>query len=75
MSRILTAHFDGKVIIPDKPLRLPIGKRLRIQVELDSRANGKSAVRPRKIIGTGKFSSGIPDLATNPTYLEGFGKS
>jgi hypothetical protein len=27
-----------------------------------------------RIIGTGKFRSGIPDLATNKKYLEGFGR-
>jgi len=28
----------------------------------------------RKIIGQGKFDSGIPDLATNKKYFEGFGR-
>ena len=27
-----------------------------------------------RIIGSGKFRSGIPDLATNKKYLEGFGR-
>ena len=27
-----------------------------------------------RIIGTGKFRSGIPDLATNKKYLEDFGR-
>lgn len=28
----------------------------------------------RKIIGQGKFDSGIPDLGSNKKHLEGFGK-
>jgi hypothetical protein len=34
MTRTLTAHFDGKVIVPDEPVQLPIGQRLQVQVEL-----------------------------------------
>jgi len=75
MSQTIAGHFDGKVIIPEKPVRLPVGKRLRIQVELDQPKNGKKAGKVRNIIGTGQFRSGIPDLATNKKHMEGFGKS
>ena len=82
MNRVITAHFDGKVIIPEKPVKLPIGKRLRIQVEVapsanetKAKANGKKRTKRLKIIGTGMFDSGIPDLATNKKHMEGFGKS
>ena len=74
MSQTITAHFDGKVIIPEQPVKLPVGKRLRIQVALDQSENGKKTSKRRKIIGTGQFCSGISDLATNKKYLEGFGK-
>ena len=30
--------------------------------------------RPRKIVGLGKFRSGIADLGTNPDHLKGFGR-
>jgi Arc/MetJ-type ribon-helix-helix transcriptional regulator len=33
-----------------------------------------AAVPRRKLIGVGKFDSGIPDLATNKRHMEGFGK-
>ena len=82
MSKTITGHFDGKVIIPDKPLKLPVGKRLRIHVEIADgangnkpTANGKKRTKRLKIIGTGMFDSAIPDLATNKKYMEGFGKS
>ena len=75
MSKTITGHFDGKVIVPEKPVKLPVGKRLRITVELIAPSNGKKNGKKIKIIGTGQFDSGIPDLATNKKYMEGFGKS
>jgi hypothetical protein len=30
--------------------------------------------RRRKFAGEGEYDSGIPDLSTNPKYLEGFGE-
>lgn len=29
----ISAHFDGRAIIPDVPLELPAGQRLRIRIE------------------------------------------
>jgi hypothetical protein len=29
----LNAHFDGKTIVPDEPLSLPAGTRLKVSVE------------------------------------------
>jgi predicted DNA-binding antitoxin AbrB/MazE fold protein len=75
MSKVIAAHFDGKVLIPEKPVKLPVGKRLRIQVDVDEPANGKQTRKRRKVIGTGKFRSGISDLATNRKHMEGFGTS
>ena len=75
MSQTITGHFDGKVIIPERPVRLPVGKRLRIQVELAQSANGKKNSKRLKITGAGQFDSGIPDLATNKKHMAGFGKS
>jgi len=75
MNKVLTGHFDGKVIVLDKKVKLPVGKRLRIQVEV-AEENGKKNGKPRKIkiTGAGQFNSGIPDLATNQKHLEDFGK-
>lgn len=74
MSQMITGHFDGKVIVPDKPLKLPVGKKLRIQIELEKPVNGKKTTKSIKIIGTGQFDSGIPDLGSNKKHLEGLGK-
>ena len=32
MSMTLRAHFDGKVIIPDEPVELPIDQPLTVQI-------------------------------------------
>lgn len=33
MSTSFSAHFDGRVIIPDQPVSLPVGQQLQISVE------------------------------------------
>lgn len=33
MSETISAHFDGTVIVPDVPLGLPPGRRLRVRIE------------------------------------------
>ncbi|MBI3823726.1 MAG: hypothetical protein HY289_13740 [Planctomycetes bacterium] len=76
MNKTITGHFDGTVIVLDKPVKLPVGKRLRIKIELAQEENGKKNGKPRKIkiTGAGQFDSGISDLATNKKHMEGFGK-
>lgn len=34
MTHMISAHFDGKVIVLDEPVELPVGQPLRIHVEL-----------------------------------------
>jgi hypothetical protein len=74
MNQTITGHFDGKVIIPEKPVKLPVGKRLRIQVTVDEPKNGKKQRKPIEIIGTGQFDSGIRDLGSDKKHLKGLGK-
>jgi hypothetical protein len=33
MTIEISAHFDGRVIVPDQPLSLPIGQKLQLRVE------------------------------------------
>lgn len=75
MSHTITGHFDGKVIIPDRPLKLPVGKRMRIQIDVAASGNGKKPGKRLNITGMGQFDSGIPDLGSNKKHLEGFGKT
>lgn len=72
MRRTIAGHFDGKVIIPEKPVLLPLGKRLRIEIEVEGPT--KPGRGRRTLIGAGKFASGVGDLSTNKKHLEGFGK-
>jgi hypothetical protein len=48
-------------------------KREPIFVEKWLRDGADVATRPR-LIGVGEFDSGLPDLATNKKYMEGFGQ-
>jgi hypothetical protein len=36
MSNTFSAHYDGRVIIPDQPVSLPIGQKLQLRVEAAS---------------------------------------
>ena len=33
MKYTLTAHFDGRVLVPDQPVQLPVGQPLRVHIE------------------------------------------
>lgn len=43
MEQRIAAHFDGKAIIPDEPLQLPVGQRLQVRVELAQDECGRFA--------------------------------
>jgi hypothetical protein len=34
MTQTIAAHFDGKVIVPDEPVQLPVGQPLRVRLEV-----------------------------------------
>jgi len=46
-----------------------------IRRALESYLERDASVSPRRIAGLGQFESGVPDLASNPEHLEGFGRS
>jgi hypothetical protein len=46
-------------------------KTVREGLRVLAACNGTA--RKRKIIGAGKFASGVPDLGANKKHLEGFG--
>jgi hypothetical protein len=33
MSTVFSAHYDGRVIVPDQPVSLPVGQKLHVRVE------------------------------------------
>ena len=41
MSTVFSAHFDGRVIVPDQPVSLPIGEKLQLRLEIPSDQPGQ----------------------------------
>ncbi|MBI3945316.1 MAG: hypothetical protein HY321_05320 [Armatimonadetes bacterium] len=35
MAPMIRAHFDGKVIVPDEPVDLPVGQPLTVELHAD----------------------------------------
>jgi hypothetical protein len=69
MTHTISAHFDGRVLVPDEPIDLPTGQRLRIQVDLASDAEPRFA----DLLGFAADVPGAPaDLAMqHDHYLTG----
>ena len=41
MTQMFAAHFDGKVLVPDEVLELPVGQPLLLHIELSSSASSR----------------------------------
>lgn len=54
MAESFSAHFDGRVIIPDQPIALPIGQKLQFRVEL-------AAEQSSQFADLTQFASDLPD--------------
>jgi hypothetical protein len=85
-----SAHYDGRVIVPDEPLALPIGEKLTVRVEHQDaqqvaypNAPDANQGRDRQTLFDalneagliGCITDGPVDLSTNPRHMEGFGAS
>ena len=76
MSKVIQARLDDETSALREDLKDRLGwtdsqivrEAIRLLASVTPK-NGK-----RKLSGIGKFESGIPDLATNPKYMEGFGE-
>jgi hypothetical protein len=55
MTMSIKAHFDGKAIVPDEPVNLPINQPLRIEVDV-------AAGEPRGMTGEEIARSGFAGL-------------
>jgi hypothetical protein len=69
MSTVFSGHFDGRVIVPDEPVSLPVGQRLSVRVESSDRQAGQFS-------DLANFATDLPgspgDLATqHDHYLYG----
>lgn len=58
MTQSIAAHFDGKVIVPDEPVELPVGQPLRIHLEL-------AASPPPRFADLLGFAADLPDVPSD----------
>ena len=58
MTKIINAHFDGRVIVPDEPVQLPIGQPLRIHLEVPQ-------AEPGRFADLLQFAAELPDAPTD----------
>ena len=54
MTQTIAAHFDGRVIVPDEPVELPIGQPLRVRLEI-------AAESPPRFAALLSFAADLPD--------------
>ncbi len=59
MSTVFSGHFDGKVIIPDQAVSLPVGEKLQLRAEVVSEQVGQFA----------ELSNFASDLSDSPGDL------
>lgn len=45
MSVKITVHFDGKVIVPDEPVDLPVNQPMEAELTIGKSKTGRSSVR------------------------------
>ena len=58
MSTVFSGRFDGRVIVPDQPLQLPIGETLQVHVEPLAEQAGRAA-------DLGRLAADLPDSPGN----------
>lgn len=57
MTRTIAAHFDGKFIVPDEPVDLPVGKPLVVRLDM-------AAAEP-KFAALLSFATDLPGAPTD----------
>ncbi len=58
MTQTIITHFDGKVLIPEEPIELPIGKKILIKIE----AIEEEKPRFASLL---QFAADLPDAPTD----------
>ena len=76
MKTSIQARLDEESSVALQELRSRLGLSTSevVRASLRLMLQQQAPRTPRKIIGQGKFDSGIPDLATNKKYLETLGQ-
>ena len=60
MSVVVRVHFDGKVIVPDEPVDLPVNRQLKAELSVVEPEAGRTA--EREAAWQRLLSSRIPGL-------------
>ena len=57
-SQSITGHFDGNVIVPDEPLKLPVGQRVEMEIR---------SVEPQtsRFADLAQFAADLPDAPSD----------
>ena len=73
MSMTIRAHFDGKVIVPDEPVDLPVNQpfelQLSIPVRKDARPEGQWREALERLASRAIHGLNIPDEALSRENL------
>jgi hypothetical protein len=75
MSRIIHARFDKATekMLKDLQRRLGWSDSRVVREGIKTLCNQMALGRPRRIVGLGRFCSGVPDLGSNKDHLKGIG--
>jgi predicted DNA-binding antitoxin AbrB/MazE fold protein len=64
MTTRLKAHYDGRVLVPEQPVDLPVGRRLEIQV---AAAPDERPQRPGLLKDLAELARTLPGNPAGPT--------
>ena len=70
MTQSLNAHFDGKVIVPDEPVKLPVGQPLCVQVEVGKPVNG--GMNDAELLRRMEADGSLERILKTPQPIPGF---
>lgn len=59
----VTAHFDGRVFVPDGPVDLPVGRKVRVVVEPDDEPAPVGSPPDVRAVLARRYQSGHTDTA------------
>ncbi len=76
MSRIIQARIDEETekLLSELQVRTGWNDSQIVREGIKALGAVSTASRRRKIVGVGKFESGVEDLASNKKHLKGFGR-
>jgi len=55
MTTKLRVHFDGRVLVPEEPVDLPVGQSVEIRVGLATRESGGALGTPSAVLAAAIF--------------------